>query len=245
MLLIAALYLLFLTKTRTALAETFAIIAILVYGFRLTTHANARGWLGPSLATLALISSALVFGSGSFDFQSTATDFRLAEGSLEDSRAGNWEFGVERILNAPLFGEGLLTKQTQGGSRSLDIATGDNYDPTYDPHSLILSFGVQAGIPFAIGMLALIFGTLVQYLMAFGLRRALSSPEFVICLVHTLVMIPGGGDLTSFGNVMDRIYWIFLGFLAVSSRDKSKMPGNLSHNNLARQPTYNPHILSK
>jgi O-antigen ligase len=219
-LLVLTLYLLFLTKTRSALAETFAIIAILVYGFRLKAHPSARGWLGPTLAALSLISSALVLGSGSFDFQNTATDFRLAEGSLEDSRARNWEFGIERIVNAPLFGEGLLTKQTQGGSRSLDIATGDNYDPTYDPHSLILSFGVQAGIPFALGMMALILGTLVQYLMAFGLRRALSSPEFVICLVHTFVMIPGGGDLTSFGNVMDRIYWIFLGFLAVASRDK-------------------------
>jgi hypothetical protein len=211
------LYLCFLTKTRSVALETIVFIAVIYYGNRISTTAPKGSWFVPTLVAIGLSSAVLVAVVGDFDWNDTAADYRISEGRLQDSRTGNWAFGVERTWNAPLFGEGMLTKQTQGGTRSLDLANGDNYDSAYDPHSLILSFSVQAGIPFSIGMMILIFGTILQYIRVFGLKNSLNSPEFVICTVHTLVMIPTGGDLTSFGNFSDRIYWILLGMIALRS----------------------------
>lgn len=211
------LYLCFLTKTRSVALETIAFIALLYYGYRISNLKERRSFLVPALVIFGVSALISVVVVGGVDWSDTASDYRISEGRFQDSRTGNWAFGVERALNAPLFGEGMLTKQTQGGTRSLDLATGDNYDSTYDPHSLVLSLSVQAGLPFAIGIMILILGTLLQYLMIFGIKKALCSPEFVICAVHTLVMIPSGGDLTSFGNFSDRIYWILLGAVALQS----------------------------
>jgi hypothetical protein len=214
---ILGIYLCFLTKTRSIALETIFFIAVIYYGNRISNPLKKGAWLAPVIATLGILSAFMIVIAGNFDWSATAADYRVAEGSLQDSRTGNWAFGIERTLNAPLFGEGMLTKQTQGGTRSLDLAGGDNYDSSYDPHSLVLSFSVQAGIPFAIGMIILIFGTIIQYAAIFGIKKSLSNATFVICSIHTLVMIPTGGDLTSFGNYSDRIYWILLGVIALKS----------------------------
>jgi hypothetical protein len=234
---VLGLYLCFLTKTRSIALETITFVFAIYYGNRISSPRRQGAWFVPTLAIIGFMSAIFVIIVGNFDWSETAVDFRVAEGSLQDSRTGNWAFGIERTLNAPLFGEGMLTKQTQGGTRALDLAGGDNYDSSYDPHSLILSFSVQAGIPFAVGMLVLIFGTIIQYFMIFGLKKSLNNPVFVICLVHTLVMIPTGGDLTSFGNYSDRIYWILLGIIALNSNLEIMRNSNIS--NYRKKQQYN------
>jgi hypothetical protein len=227
---ILGFYLCFLTKTRSVALETIVFVSAIYYGNRISNPLKRGAWLAPVLIAIGVISTFLIIIVGNFDWSQTAIDYRVAEGSLQDSRTGNWEFGIERTLNAPLFGEGMLTKQTQGGTRSLDLAGGDNYDSSYDPHSLILSFSVQAGIPFAVGMLTLIFGTIIQHINIFGIKKSLNSPVFTICFIHTIIMIPTGGDLTSFGNYSDRIYWILLGTLALNSKlEKLKLSNNIQY----------------
>lgn len=236
------LYLCFLTKTRSVALETIAFVTIIYYGNRISSLKETRSFIVPALVIVGISAVFSVVVVGSIDWSGTATDYRISEGRFQDSRTGNWAFGVERTLNAPLFGEGMLTKQTQGGTRSLDLATGDNYDSTYDPHSLILSLSVQAGLPFAIGMMILILGTIIQYLTVFGLKKALCSPEFVICSVHTLVMIPSGGDLTSFGNFSDRIYWILLGVIALRS-NLAKTNKKAYRHSAIRRPISRPLVI--
>jgi hypothetical protein len=228
------LYLCFLTKTRSIILEIIVTIAIIYYGNRISNPLKARAWFAPSIVAIGVLGSILVVAVGNLDWSDTAIEYRVSEGSLQDSRTGNWAFGIERTLNAPLFGEGMLTKQTQGGTRSLDLAGGDNYDSSYDPHSLILSFSVQAGIPFAIGMIFLIFGTLIQHIKTFGIKKSLASAEFVICSVHTFVMIPTGGDLTSFGNYGDRIYWILLGMIALRANLQRSEKSSYRHSFVGR-----------
>ena len=209
--------LLYFTKTRSSLVEALACIGILLIGFRFRRVNAAKGWFGPVLIGLLMTLGITALGFGAVDTQSQLEEFRLSDQSLDTSRGGNWEFGIERIIAAPLFGEGLLTKQTQGGSGTINIESGANYDPRYDPHSLILSFAVQAGIPFAIGMMGLLLSSLGYFLWVFGLRKSIETPEFVLCAVHTLAMIPAGGDLTSFGNSIDRIFWVLLGCVVLKA----------------------------
>lgn len=175
----------------------------------------SMGVAGLLLMFVAL--SGLAASTGVVPLDDELESFRLGDSQLTDSRTGNWEFGIERIIRAPLFGEGLLTKQTQGGTRGVDFAGETSYDPLYDPHSLILSFGVQAGIPFMIAMTALIVLILARFVSTFGVQRSLESPEFVIASVHFAVMIFAGGDLTTLGNIIDKIFWILLGTVALKT----------------------------
>jgi O-antigen ligase len=138
------------------------------------------------------------------------------EQGITGSRNENWTFGVERIIKQPWFGEGMLTKQTQGGQSTVNMQqTSTNYNPIYDPHSLLLSLGVQGGLPFLFAVMLLILLPLFNYTRQVGMGRVLGAPEFVFCFVQLLSMIPAGGDLTSFGNVTDRIFWILLGSLSL------------------------------
>jgi O-Antigen ligase len=217
--------LLYLSKTRSSLLEALFAIFLLWVGGRVAAKAAQRNVLRnvmiPVLVLLAGATFIVAFSLGGIDKTAQLNDFRLSETSLLDARGGNWEFGIERVLAAPVFGEGLLTKQTQGGTASLNLEEGKNYNPIYDPHNLILSFAVQGGIPFAFAMIALIVGSLGYFLRAFGWRQALRSPEFVICAVRTLIMVPAGGDLTSFGNSIDRIYWMLLGVVVIKAFAKN------------------------
>ncbi len=107
------------------------------------------------LLLVAAAATAAVVSTGVMAIDEQLAEFRLADSALSDSRGSNWSFGIERIVAKPLFGEGLLAKQTQGGTSTIDPSNPTSYDPRYDPHSLILSFGVEGGIPFMLLMTVL------------------------------------------------------------------------------------------
>ncbi len=212
-----SLVFLYLTKTRSSLAECLACLMLMMIFSPMRRGAKmvSMGVAGLLLMFVAL--SGLAASTGIVPLDDELESFRLGDEQLTDARSSNWEFGIERIIQAPLFGEGLLTKQTQGGTRGVDFAGETSYDPRYDPHSLILSFGVQGGIPFMIAMTALIVLILSRFVAMFGIQRSLESPEFVIASVHFAVMIFAGGDLTTLGNIIDKIFWILLGTVALKT----------------------------
>lgn len=212
-----AIIFLYLTKTRSSLAECLACLLLMLIFSPLKRGAKMVSMAAAGLLLMLLALSGLAASTGIVPLDNELESFRLGDEQLTDSRSSNWEFGIERIIQAPLFGEGLLTKQTQGGTRGVDFGGETSYDPLYDPHSLILSFGVQAGIPFMIAMTALIVMILARFVTTFGVQRSLESPEFVIASVHFAVMIFAGGDLTTLGNVIDKIFWILLGTVALKT----------------------------
>jgi O-Antigen ligase len=215
---ILSLTILYMTKTRSAIFETILIMTIVGIGVRINSANYKRGWLTPLLSFLIVAGGANTLIFGGLDLSQTASDFRLGSASLEDSRTVHWDFGIEVIKEKPLFGEGMLAKQTRGGTQAINLDESNNYDSRFDPHSLILSFGVQAGIPFAIGMILLITSCLFVFLKRFGFKTSLLCPEFCYSIVHLPMLVFSGGDLTSFGNLVDRIVWIFLGTLLLSAR---------------------------
>jgi O-Antigen ligase len=207
---------LFLTYTRTLLVEAAALLLLVLFTsqrgkIQFKTLVAAAG-ISLVLGFLALLYLVI----NDINIPQLMVDFRLADGgSATDSRMGNWLFGIERIGDAPWFGEGMLTKQTAGGGELELDAAGSTYNVLYDPHSLPLSLGVQAGIPFAIVMMALLLWVHLRYVLTFGIAHSLASVDFMIGIMLLIGMIPGGGDLTSMGNVVDRIYWIILGTFAL------------------------------
>ena len=211
---LVSLICLYLTRTRSSLLEAFVCIFIV----RVT---SAHGKiifrrLFASFTFVAILIFSIVLGVSTLDvdLNSEISGFRL-ENSILNSRDGNWAFGVERISKQPFFGEGMLTKQTQGGQAQVNLEASDNYNVIYDPHSLVLSLGVQGGVPLLVAVMFLIFFPLIAVFKIRGASGVLGSPEFVLCSVHLCTMIPAGGDLTSFGNSVDRIFWILLGALSL------------------------------
>lgn len=221
-----AIGLLFLTYTRSFLLEAVAMLLI----FMITTKAGKikLGSVvnGLSLLSLIVFAGLLYATIWGVDVDQLLVSFRLADGgSAADSRMGNWLFALDRIYENPWFGEGMLTKHSLGDS---GIA-GDVADATYyvmnDPHSLPLSLAVEAGIPFAIAMMGFLIFVLLRHLRQFGIAKSIGSVEFMICALIFIGMIPGGGDLTSMGNAIDRIFWILLGCLALRS-NRAAMNGS-------------------
>lgn len=235
----SSFYLLFMTRTRSSLAELFislillALFAPMRRGLRI---------LSLSLLTISLTFS--LFGLGAVSTGSVSVDdhlaeFRLADRQLTDARDGNWEFGFERIAAKPIFGEGLLAKQTQGGQSVIDFDAKTNYDPRYDPHSLGISLAVQGGLPFLFLMGGLITTILVRFVATFGLARSLQSPEFVIVVLRLSISVFSGGDMTALGNVVDKIVWLFLGLLALKTelfRRSQRSGARLESRLLERRP---------
>ncbi len=210
-----AFVLLYFTRTRSSLAELMAGLFIVMAfapmsrGLRTVMLSLIGIGFAMSLIGLGAVSTGIV------GIDDQLQEFRLADRDLTDARGSNWEFGIERIIAQPLFGEGLLAKQTQGGTAGINFDAQTSYDPRYDPHSLILNSGVQGGVPFMIIMLAIFIYIPARFVQTFGLRTALQSPEFVLVTLRLSISMLSGGDMTALGNFIDKICWLLLGLLAL------------------------------
>jgi O-antigen ligase len=216
-----SLVLLYLTRTRSSLVEVLGIALVIVTFTPLSRGIRLVIMSLTGLVFIAAASAAAVISTGVVAIDEQLAEFRLADSaSLSDARGSNWSFGVERIIAQPLFGEGLLAKQTQGGTSSIDISSASSYDPRYDPHNLILSFGVEGGIPFMLLMTFLFMLIPIRFVQAFGWRMALQTPEFVIATARLAVSILSGGDMTTLGNVVEKTVWILLGTMMLKAELK-------------------------
>ena len=213
---IIAVFLEYMTRTRSSLAEIF--LCLYVIGITKPDGKIVLGRLIPSSIAMAVLAvgGVLAFFAAGGDTETQAIAFRANVG-FTSSRDNNWDFAMERIAEKPTFGEGLLAKQTAGGNADIDLnKKGGNYDSRYDPHSLVLSLAVQGGLPFMLLMMSVLVGSLAAYVRRVGLATAMATPEFVISAVTIMTQIFAGGDFTSFGNLVDRINWMFLGALGVA-----------------------------
>ena len=164
--------------------------------------------------------------------QSTLDGLRLG-GDLLSSRDHVWDEGLSRIRETFLWGSGLLTKQTKGGSADLDL-TSSNYDPTFDAHALAITLIEQGGILFLVLVMALLILPLWKFLRVYGVCASLQHPEFLIMILIIPSMMFAGGDMISLGSLVNRLQWLFLGIL---SFDVSRHA--LEFNNLPL-PDFNP-----
>jgi len=214
---ILSFFFMYITRTRSVLIETmFCVMVLCTFspmrrGLKMLIMAVAA-WL----LVLGLVSGTAV-STGLVSLDDQLEEFRLADGSLTDARNRNWQFGLERIAERPLFGEGLLTKQTEGGTRDLQIGEGGSYNQAYDPHSLPLSLSVQGGIPFMLAIIGVIVLVLFRFVNRFGLVRSLQSPDFVLVATHLPVMMLAGGDLTTLGNMVEKTFWMLVGALEIKN----------------------------
>jgi O-antigen ligase len=209
--------LLYLTRTRSSLLETLFCLTVLC-----TFSPMQRG---VKMLVLTIIAWFLVLGivsgtavtTGLVSIDEQMREFRLADRSITDARDSNWDFGLLRMAERPLFGEGLLTKQTDGGTKAIDLGEGGSYNPVYDPHSLPLSLAVEGGIPFMLAIMGIICLILARFVRRFGLVRSLQSPDFVIVATHFPIMMLAGGDLTTLGNMVEKVFWILVGSLEIKN----------------------------
>lgn len=200
--------LLFLTFTRSSLAQ--AIVALLVL-FSTDTRgrlALVRTVFTALVAVAAGLGALRVLGADNF-----IDNFRIADDGLFASRDIGWEEGLVRALDNFILGVGLLAKQTKGGSAQVEFSP-ENYDPVYDAHSLAISLVEQGGFVLLISMCLMLTVPLWRYLRAFGLRTALQRPEFLIMALTVPSMMFAGGDMISLGSLVNRLEWFFLGVLA-------------------------------
>jgi hypothetical protein len=143
---------------------------------------------------------------------STLDRLRLG-GDLLSSRDLVWDEGLSRIRETFVWGSGLLTKQTKGGSAELNFSS-SNYDPTFDAHALAITLIEQGGIVFLILMMTLLILPLWKFSRVRGIRASLQHPEFLIMILLIPGMMFTGGDMISLGSLVNRLQWLFLGILA-------------------------------
>lgn len=208
---------LYLTRTRSSLSELLAGLLLLLLFSPMQRGLRMVALTGTAMALVFALLSAEAVSTGVVSIDQQLQDFRLANGGPTDARNDNWSFGIERIIAKPLFGEGLLAKQTQGGTSNVDFQSASSYDVRYDPHSLALSFGVQGGVPFMLLMGGLLLAILFRFVLVFGVRSALQSPEFILVSLRLLVSLFSGGDMTTLGNVVEKITWLLIGTLALKT----------------------------
>jgi O-antigen ligase len=214
---------LYLTYTRSLMLQAIVCVLIVVF-----TGKDGRIKISSVLIAVWFLVAVVIAGLVyqifiGVDVDQILLNLRLADGaSVTSSRTLNWDFGIQRIWEAPWFGEGMLTKQTAGGTGGIDIESGGSYAVLYDPHSLILSFGVQAGIPFAVAMMSFLVLVFARHVLKMGVAASLASAPFVIGLVNLMNMVFAGGDLTSMGSSVDRLYLMFVGIVGYEAMLLSK-----------------------
>lgn len=201
--------LLLLTFTKTSILQAGVGVGVLL----VTSRSGRLVWRRMA-AALCLVASVPLATLPFIDLDTALEGLRIIDGNLLASRDSTWLEGLDRAMNNPVLGTGLLTKQTQGGTADLELSS-DSYDSTFDAHSLGISLVEQGGLPFMLAFLVLLALPLWQFARQFGLREALQTPEFIIMGLLLPSMMFAGGDMVSLGSLVNRLQWLFLGVLAL------------------------------
>jgi len=128
-----------------------------------------------------------------------------------DDRLLHWRYGIKRIQESPFLGYGVLTKYEYNGVYSLD-----SFNEMNDPHNMFIYAGQVGGWPLIVLFMAFYFLLIKKVL--YGLLSTHSSVKAIaIVVLLFLAMFFAGGSLFSLGSLMDRFFWLFVGYLAVGS----------------------------
>lgn len=219
---IASVGCLLLTGTRGHIA--FAVIALVWIGLWKARYTLLHKVVAVSVI-LGVVGIVWLVGTGAIPktFEGVSTFLRLEERAITDSRMANWIFGFEQATNSPIVGEGFLAKYTSGGTETFGGTAENTYDQLYDPHSVVLYLLTVGGVPtlFLTGSLVVrvwwCASRSMKYMPAIiGDQRIL----YMTTLLLGVLMIPTGGSLVSFGNLVDRVWWLLLGELYLRSQRK-------------------------
>ena len=210
----------FLLMTLTRSSILLAILGLLVFAST-DSLGRIRGF---KVASILLIFAVFLIVVVMTIDSSTLGGIRLG-GDLLSSRDLVWDEGLSRIRETFLWGTGLLTKQTKGGSAELDFSS-SNYDPTFDAHALAITLIEQGGVLFLVFVMTLLLMPLWKFLRAYGIRSALQHPEFLIMTLLIPGMMFAGGDMISLGSLVNRLQWLFLGIVAFDASNKDLKPIN-------------------
>lgn len=215
--LVLALYLLILTGTRSALASVLMGIVLSLIVFK-TRHVAIK-FLKTSLA-VGLLLTGFFFGADIADYaiQVATGEKSIGQRAAQDGLSSRWDEvqrGFNEFSEKPLLGHGLLSKFS---SANEDNQVGA-YDASKDPHNILISAGVIGGYGFiflvSIGFIGLIILSLNRL---FG-----SSDAIKIIAIYMTTQIPILFIYhmhLSMGGIADRIYWLFIGYLALKDKNK-------------------------
>jgi hypothetical protein len=198
----------FLLMTLTRSSISMAILGLLVLA---STDRNG-GLRGFKVFSILCFLSATLVTVVMFIGPNTLEAIRL-NGDLLSTRNVVWEEGLSRIGESFLLGSGLLTKQTKGGSADIDFSS-NNYDVTFDAHSLFITLIEQGGVLLLVLVTVSLLLPLWNFLRVYGMRASIQCPEFLIMSLVIPSMFFVGGDMISLGNLVNRLQWLFLGILA-------------------------------
>jgi hypothetical protein len=213
--LLCSFSMLVLTGTRSALAS---LAMATVLSFILFKAKSVSGqYIKASLMTF-LILTGLLFGNdiANYAIQVSRGEKSVGYRAAQDGVSSRWDEvvrGYESFQEQPWLGYGLLAKFGQ----SEDGGVG-SYNANKDPHNLLISAGVVGGWGFVV-----LIATGFVGLVILAISRLRSKNDAIkmlaIYMVTQLPIIFIYHIHVSMGGIADRIYWIVVGYLAISLKD--------------------------
>ena len=218
--LVASAICLVLTATRGAMA--FAAIGLLWIGFWKPAPMVLHRIVA-AVAAVAMIALGVVITSdNTSESKNEITEFlRWEQLSTAESRSANWLFGIERVQEAPILGEGFLSKYTAGGTEEFGGISTSSYDQLYDPHSLVLYLMIIGGIPMSLitlGLVVVVWRRATRNMRKNPWMEDERRTLYMSTVILFALMVVNGGSLVSFGNLVDRVWWVLLGDLYLKSQ---------------------------
>ncbi len=209
---ICAASLLFLTGTRSALAS---IAVATVLSFILFKSKTIQAKLSKVLVITFVFSTGLFFGTDITDYAVQVSRGERSVGlrAAQDGLSSRWDEvmrGYASFQEQPWLGYGILNKFGRGEDGGVG-----SYNASKDPHNMIISSGVVGGWGF-IGIISL--GIIGLFILT--LKRLSSKNEAIqllaIYMITQLPIIFIYHVHISIGGIADRIYWLVIGYLAIS-----------------------------
>jgi O-antigen ligase len=210
---LCAASLLILTGTRSALAS---IVVATILSFILFKSKTVKAKLAKVLIISVVLSAGLFFGGDLADYAVQVSRGEKSVGlrAAQDGVSSRWDEvmrGYASFQEQPWLGYGILNKFGQ----SEDGGVG-SYNANKDPHNIIISAGVVGGWGFIViitlGFIGLFILTLKrltsknQAIQLLAIYMITQLPIIFIYHVHI-----------SMGGIADRIYWLVIGYLAISN----------------------------
>ena len=215
--------LLILTGTRSALASV-AVATIL--SFILFRSKSVRAKLTKVFIISFVLSAGIFFGGDMADYAIQVSRGEKSVGlrAAQDGVSSRWDEilrGYATFEEQPWLGYGILNKFGQSDDGSVG-----SYNANKDPHNIIISAGVIGGWGFIV-----IVGLGFMGLFLLTLKRLISKNDAIQLLaIYMITQIPIIFIYhmhISLGGIADRIYWLVIGYLAISKFTDPEKPAEL------------------
>lgn len=209
---LAAVACLILTGTRSALAS---IAMATILSFILFSLKKARNQFLKVALIFLVITTGLFFGNDMTDYvvQVSRGEKSVGLRAAQDGVTSRWDEvlrGYEIFQQQPWLGHGILSKFGQND----DGAVGA-YDASKDPHNVFVSAGVVGGW----GLIIIVFVGYISLLILTLLKLKSKNDAIKLLAIYMITQLPIIFIYhvhISMGGIADRIYWLVIGYLAIS-----------------------------